>query len=100
MLTVIFFYLALNKINIKRLVHKECGHLEIGDEWVGCTIDLSIKENDAKYCQSVSIFSPYPGICMENVARQATDISICQTLQKPYTRKMCYEEFNKINTNQ
>jgi hypothetical protein len=83
-----------NKSEIFNAVNEKCSQYENGDDWAGCVIELSLDKNDAKYCKSESIFSPYPGICMEHFAQKTKNKESCGTITKPKYIKMCLNRFN------
>lgn len=92
LLLLLTWYLG-EKIAIKIAVHNQCNQFTIGDDWVGCVIDLSIKKNNAKYCRSEGIFSPYPGLCMEKFAQRTQYKESCGTITKLRYKEECIERF-------
>ncbi|QQR54898.1 hypothetical protein IPG41_07020 [Candidatus Peregrinibacteria bacterium] len=93
-----FGLLVTNKITIQRTVVENCGTIqedEFYDDWLGCTIDLAVEKGDAKYCQSTSIFSPFPGMCMSGFAKKATSAEMCETIFKPRQKTDCLERFHE-----
>ncbi|MBI4235124.1 hypothetical protein HY604_02390 [Candidatus Peregrinibacteria bacterium] len=93
LLLVLLWYVG-EKIAIKIAVYNQCSQFIIGDDWVGCTIDLALEKNDARYCRSQWIFSPYPGLCMEKFAKRTKDEGSCGTMTKPRYKEECIVRFN------
>jgi len=54
----------------------------------------SLEKNDAKYCRSEGIFSPYPGLCMEKFAEKTQNKEACSTISKSRYKTVCLERFN------
>ncbi len=92
LLALAIWYIG-EKIVIKKIINERCSQFTIGDDWVGCVIDFALKEEDAKYCRSESIFSPYPGICMEHFAQKTPIKESCGTITKPRYKKECFRRF-------
>jgi hypothetical protein len=88
-----FSYFIYEKIAVKKEVKANCGKLSNGDEWVGCVIEMALAKNDARYCKSESVFSPYPGICMEAFSRKTEKLETCKTISKPRYKRACEERF-------
>lgn len=95
-LTLLPWY-AGEKIAIKKFVNGKCSQYEIGEDWAGCVVDLSLERNDAKYCKSAGIFSPYSGLCMNLFAQRTQNKESCDTIFKPRYKEECLNKFKESN---
>lgn len=93
-LFALFTWYVVEKITIKIAVHERCSQFEIGDDWIGCVIDLALEKNDAKYCKMQGIFSPYPGLCMDLFSKRTQNMESCGTIAKPGYEKACLKRFD------
>ena len=89
----IAFTLTL-KLEKKAEARRACSGLEF-EAWTGCIAEKALENNDASYCWAAgSIFSPWPGQCMDIFSQQTTDEETCNTISKPEPRSSCQTRFD------
>ena len=92
-LLILLTWYAGEKITVKKLVNEKCSQYDVGDDWVGCVIDLSLEMKDAKYCKSEGVFSPYPGLCINLFAQRTQNKESCGTIAKSRYKEKCLNKF-------